>query len=343
MRRIRSLFYPIIIFVLAQLAWVVVIGLWIYRYVMNNMIFNEVGDRISPGLISESANVWALVEGLILMVTVSVAMTLIFRHLTIQLKINKLYDQFIANITHELKSPLGSIQLYLETLNSRPVPRTKQKEFIHIMLKDADRLQNQIDTILDISGLEQKKYAYTFETVTAGPALSRIIEDTAGQLHIPRERLSIHGNPMLPCVIDRKAIQTVFNNLMDNAVKYSEEQPALRINLSSDSGQVKIEVRDQGIGIAHKDQRKLFQKFHRVYRRDIPSVKGTGLGLYWVREIIRAHGGRMSVFSPGRDQGTTFTIRLPVYGASKKRYTNRLLKVTRKRRKREVSHDHEPV
>lgn len=339
MRKIRSLFYPIVIFVFAQLAWVVVIGLWIYRYVTNNMLFNEVGDRIPARLVSESTNVWALVEGLILMVAVSVAMTLIFRHLTIQLKINKLYDQFIANITHELKSPLGSIQLYLETLISRPVPQKKQKEFIHIMLKDTDRLQNRIDAILDISGLEQKKYAYVFETVTAGPALSQLMEETIRQLHIPPERIRIHGSPHCDCVLDRKAMRTVFDNLVDNAVKYSTGPPSLEMNLSSDSRYVLIELTDKGIGLAPGDQRKLFNKFHRIYRRDIPSVKGTGLGLYWVREIIRAHGGKVSVASPGRNRGSTFTIRLPVYGALKKRYTSRLLKATRKRRKREISHD----
>src|SRR4030042_2860652 len=127
MMKKRSIRYPLIIFIVAQLAWFLVVGLWIYRYVINNMIFEQVGENLSPRLISKQANILALVGGLVLMVSVSVAMSLIFRHLTIHLKMNLMYDNFIANVTHALKSPLASIQLYLETLQTRDVPDHKKK------------------------------------------------------------------------------------------------------------------------------------------------------------------------------------------------------------------------
>ena len=121
-------------FVAAQLAWFVMIGLWIYRYVANNMIIRQVSEQLPSQLITTSNSTLTLIGGLILMVSVSVAMSLIFRHLTIQYRITHLYDNFIANVTHELKSPLASIQLYLETLDARHVPQAKKQEFFNTMM-----------------------------------------------------------------------------------------------------------------------------------------------------------------------------------------------------------------
>ena len=332
MNKNRLLFYPVFIFVLAQLAWFLVIGLWIYRYVTNNMIFKQVGEHLSPQLVSQNANVLALIGGLILMVTVSVAMSLIFRHLTIQLKITNMYDNFIANITHELKSPLSSIQLYLETLKTRDVPPAKQHEFLTFMMRDTNRLQNLINSILDISGLEQKKFVYDFQVVTAGPTFQKLMEEAIIQSKLPKESITILGEASYPCVMDLNAMRIVLDNLVDNAIKYSKKIPEILLRLSSTTKHILIEFQDQGIGISPKNQKNVFYKFHRIYRRDIPNVKGTGLGLYWVKEIIKAHGGRIYVQSQGRGRGSTFYIELPIYRTTKKRYINNLLKLTQKRK-----------
>ncbi len=330
MNKNRSLLYPIFIFGIAQLAWFLVVGLWIYRYVINHMIFKQVGENLSPQLISKQDNMLALLGGLALMVSVALAMTLIFRHLTIQFKITSMYEHFIANITHELKSPLASIQLYLETLKMRVVPFTKQQEFLGMMLKDAGRLQNLIDTILEISGLEQKKLAYNFEIVTAGPTFRQLMEDTTTQFKLSSQSITISENAECPCVIDRNAMRIVFNNLMDNAIKYSKTPPEIVLNLSCTAKHALVEFIDHGIGISSKDQKKIFNKFYRIYRRDIPNVKGTGLGLTWVKEIVKAHGGKITVYSEGSGKGTAFLIELPIYRITKKRYINGLLRITKK-------------
>lgn len=339
MKKNRTLFYPIFIFTLAQLAWFLVVGLWIYRYVTSNMIFKQVGEHLSPRLISEKDNVLALVGGLILMVSVSVAMSLIFRHLTIQLRLTHMYDNFIANITHELKSPLSSIQLYLETLQIRNVPKTKQQEFFTRLRKDTDRLQNLINTILDISGLEQKKFVFNYQVLSAGPTFHKLIEEAIAQFKLSKESLIISGKAHCLCVIDQKAMRIVLDNLIDNAIKYSKAPLKISINFSCNSRHVLIEFRDQGIGISPKDQKKIFYRFHRIYRRDIPNVKGTGLGLCWVNEIIKAHGGRIRVHSEGPGRGTTFYIELPIYQTTKKRYINKLLKITQKRKEIQGAED----
>jgi signal transduction histidine kinase len=330
MKKTNSLFYHILIFTLAQLAWLSLLGLWIYWYVSNYFIINIVGERLSPQLISDSTNVFALVSGLILLVVISAGMFLIFIYLTRQVNITRLYDNFIANVTHELKSPLSSIQLHLETLDSRSVPDSKQKEFIALMKTDTDRLNNLINSILDISGLEQKKIAYNYQVYSVDEVLSEIIDEAIEQFNVPKESVIVKGHTGCRCVIDQRALKMVFNNLFDNAIKYSKEPVKINIQMGYNEKYFIVEFSDNGIGIPVRDQKRIFDKFHRIYNPNSPNVKGTGLGLYWVKEIIKYHGGNVSVSSDVQDHGSTFKIELPIYQTSKRRYLNQLLKITQR-------------
>jgi signal transduction histidine kinase len=329
----RSLFKHILIFTLAQVAWLSLLGLWIYWYVSNYIIFNKVGDRISPHIISEGTNNVPLIGGLILLVAVSVGMSIIFRNLNLQLKLTNLYDNFIANVTHELKSPLASIQLHLETMNERKISPDKINEFVNLMMKDTERLNGLINSILEISGLEQKKVAHNFYVYEADSVIRELIDGAVDQFALPKNAIKINGNVKCQCVMDKKALQMVFNNLIDNSIKYTTRPVNIQIELICLSKKFVIEFSDQGIGLSQKSQKKIFEKFHRIYNFKVPSVKGTGLGLYWVKEIIKHHGGCVSVFSEGMEKGSTFRIELPIYKTSKKRYINNLLKITQRRNK----------
>ena len=341
MRKRNSLFYYVLVFTLAQVAWFFLLGLWIYWYVSNYVIMTKVGETISPQLISESSNIFALVNGLILLVVVSVGMSLIFIYLTKQMNITRLYDNFIANITHELKSPLSSIQLYLETMNSRNVPESKNKEFIGIMMKDADRLNKLITSILNISQLEKKHLAYNFQVCKFDFLIRQLIGEAAEQFKLDNISVSIEGKASCRSVVDRSALKIVINNLFDNAIKYSKEPAKLIVNLACNEKFVVVKVSDSGIGISSKDQKDIFQKFLRIYNKNIPNVKGSGLGLYWAREIIKYHGGKMSVHSAGIGKGTTFIIELPIYKTTKRRRGKRLLRITRKTKQQmEASNEH---
>jgi len=309
----RRDYNPILIFILAQVAWLTLVGLWIFWYVSNYIILADFGETVISKFVFNRQNVIALIGGLFLLVTISTGMTLIFGTLYQQIKVTQMYDAFIANVTHELKSPLASIQLYLETMNAREVPDAKRREFINLMIQDADRLNSLISSILEISGLEERKTLLRNEVFPANELVRELVGDAADQYRLPAKAIEIQGTASRHIRADRNAIKTVFNNLIDNAIKYSLNSVHITISLSDTSRHVLIEVTDRGIGIPRHDQKDVFKKFRRLTSPQSPSVKGTGLGLYRVKEIIRQHRGNVSVNSEGLNKGSTFRIRLPVY------------------------------
>ena len=313
MKRMR-LMYPIIVFVLAQLAWFGLLGLWIYWYVTNYILITEVGKQLFPQLVLNTTNIAALVGGLILLVTISTAMSLIFGKLNQQLNVTRMYDQFIANVTHELKSPLASIQLYLETLNSRKVPRQRQIEFMSFMMQDVSRLDTLINSILEITLLEERQSIYNLGTYKAESLIRELIGEALDRFKLPDVAIEIRGKAPCLCRADRNALRVVFNNLIDNAIKYSSEPVRITLSLACTRNRLKMDFKDRGIGISGENQREVFKKFCRIYNPESPSVKGTGLGLYWVNEIIRHHRGSITVSSEGKNRGSTFHIELPARG-----------------------------
>lgn len=332
MKRHRSAFYHISVFVISQLAWLGILGIWIYWYVSNYIIFQKAGQKLSPEIVYNGTKVFPFVGGIVLLVGIAFGMSLIFRNLSVQIRLNKLYDNFISNITHELKSPLSSIQLYLETMNSRQVPAEKQKEFIKMMMKDASRLKTLISSILEISALEQKKIVHDFHNYTIDQLLKDLLNEVKEEFNLPNDSIIIEGTANCECVVDKNAMRIVLNNLTDNAIKYSKNPIHISVKVKTQFTKIIIDFTDNGIGIPSTELKKVFSKFYRVYGDNIPNVKGTGLGLYWVKEIIRGHGGKISASSEGDDMGATFRIELPAYNEFIKKFKKSLL-ANRKQKK----------
>lgn len=318
MKRRHSFAYNLAIFILAQLVWLAVLLLWIYWYVKNNIIFEQVGESISPQIVYDAPRVFPFVGGIVLLTGLSVSLVLIFRHLNIQIKLNAMYDNFIANVTHELKSPLSSIQLYLETLNTRNVPEAKKKEFYELMMRDAERLKNLINSILEVSAMDKKKTQKDFEIYKADETIKEIILESAQQFKLNLAAINFSGNAGCNILINRNSIKTVFDNLVDNSIKYSTRDLQINVLFKQNSKKFEVEFSDNGIGIPHDQIKKIFQRFYRIYESDIPNVKGTGLGLYVVREIIKNHKGKVTASSEGKGKGSKFKIELPVFIEKKK-------------------------
>lgn len=224
------------------------------------------------------------------------------------------HDAFLNAVTHELKTPIASIRLYLETLKSRDVSPEKQREFYDVMLADSDRLLNTVDQVLSASKSGDTKKRYDVEELDLG----KLLEDSAA---IVRTRYNLdpaairisEGSEDVSVVGDAEELQTAFINLLDNAVKYSpdEAKVSVRVKPSTLRNKVDIVVRDNGIGIEPADLKRIFKRFYRVPQGGSKKVKGTGLGLFIVRSIIKKHGGSIRAESKGEGRGSTFVIQLP--------------------------------
>ncbi len=335
MKQGHSFVYHMLIFIFAQLAWLILLGLWIYWYVSNYMLISEIGADFTPRAMSRGHTVLILIGGLMLLLAISAGMSLLFRRLSIQFNLTQLYDNFISNVTHELKSPLATIQLHLETLEKYPLSREQQEKFIAMMLKDSRRLEKLINIILEIPALEKKKIAHDFEVLEVDSLVQDLVRQAREEFKLPEQAIQVFGRASCRCVVDRQAFKVVLDNLIDNSLKYSEDQVHIEIRLFSDSRNFILSYSDRGIGIPASEQKKVFRKFYRVNTPKTPSVKGTGLGLYWVREILKFHHGRIVLYPKNQKNGARFVIKLPVYTESRKRSFKNLLQKTRKKFKTE--------
>jgi signal transduction histidine kinase len=333
LKRPGPTFYHILIFIISQLTWFLLLGLWIYWYVSNYLLLDKMGESVNLESSPDDLNVIALVSGLILLVVLSVGMSWIFVYLTKQLNVTKLYDNFISNVTHELKSPLSSIQMYVETLRQRDVPDSKKSEFLEMMQRDTERLGDLINSILYLSSLENQKLSRTvqrdYNVYDVDSLIHSIVTEVRTEFKLDDRTLELNGKAKCEGVADRDWLKVVLSNLIDNAIKYSTEKPKITVFVRKGIKYFHIDVKDNGMGIQPRDQKKIFNKFQRIYNPQSPNVKGTGLGLYWVKEIIKHHGGRINVESKGTDQGSTFKITLPIYKTSRQRFINKLLKHSR--------------
>jgi len=315
----------IVIFVLIQLSWLAVLGLWIARYVSNHMTLKEIDQRYAIH-ISSGENIAILVIGLTLIVISTIGMWVLFRYLNFHFHQTRLYDNFIASITHELKTPLASIRIYLETLNSyRDISEKELREFIDKMSVETTRLHKMINSILEAGRLENRRTPHNCQLVDANDTLLRIWEDLRNQYHLTEHQLRITGNSVSRAVFDINKIRLMFDNLMDNSIKYTVNEPNIEIRLSDSDKYISIRYRDHGQGVSPSQLRKIFKKFHRAYDPNHPDVKGTGLGLYLVKGIINFHGGRIKAGIPKNKIGLQFHIKIPRYPHCKKRYLEKLL------------------
>jgi len=222
------------------------------------------------------------------------------------------HDSFINAVTHELKTPIASIRLYLETLQSRELNEEQRKRFYSIMLQDSDRLINTVDQVLRAGRLGQKG-AKNFQRVD----LAEIARDctTLAQVrhHLADNVIQFHNYVVSAPFVqgDPEELRSAINNLLDNAVKYSPGNIAIGVELIDEAGDLLVRVNDQGVGIPQRELTRIFRRFYRVNEKLLQRVKGTGLGLFIVRNVAERHGGSAYASSEGEGRGATVTLRLP--------------------------------
>ena len=253
-----------------------------------------------------------LVLGVIsLLLTGGIVMT--HRNISREMALARLKSDFVSNVSHELRTPLSLIRLYAETLEmGRLKSSEKYQEYYSIIRKESERLTALINNILDFSRIEAGRKEYDFRQTDMRELVHNTLESYRYQIEqsgFAFEEKIAEDVPALN--VDREAMARSLLNLVNNALKYSQDQKYIGVNLFRDNGSVKLEVVDHGIGIPQTEQQKIFDKFYRVGDPLVHNTKGSGLGLSLVRHIVQAHGGEVVVDSvPGR--GSKFTINLPV-------------------------------
>jgi signal transduction histidine kinase len=230
-----------------------------------------------------------------------------------EMALARLKSDFVSNVSHELRTPLALIRLYAETLElGRITTQDKKQQYYRIIRKESERLSALINNILDFSRIEAGRKEYEFRETDIAELVRNTLDSYRYQIEQQGFEFEESIDSNLPSVpVDREAIARALVNLVNNALKYSSEEKFLGVKLYRDNGVVKLEVADHGIGIARRDQSKIFEKFYRAGDPLVHNTKGSGLGLSLVRHITQAHGGDVAVEStPGK--GSKFIMSLPL-------------------------------
>jgi two-component system sensor histidine kinase SenX3 len=230
-----------------------------------------------------------------------------------EIRRNEQHDSFINAVTHELKTPIASIRLHLQTLERRKLDESQRQTFYRLMLEDSDRLMNTVEQVLKAGRAGARKGEHI--ALDFAQLVERCVENARTSHHLRPDALryetnlngkgsNVRGDP--------GDLRTAVSNILDNAVKYSGTRVDISVRLEehAQDGLV-LKVQDRGVGIPPGELKTIFKRFYRVPNRTLPQVRGTGLGLFLVRTIAKRHGGRVSAHSAGQGKGTTVIFELP--------------------------------
>ena len=253
--------------------------------------------------------------GVLLLLAIIAGVVLNTLFLVREIRRNEQHDTFINAVTHELKTPVASIRLYLETLQSHPVEEAKRQEFYRTMLQDSDRLLITIEQVLRTGRVGPSRRKLNVSSIDLGALVEGCIDRASKLYRVPTGGIRYQRDETAPPVKimgDFEEVQAAVSNLIDNAVKYSGPKVDVTVKTPPvEYGFATLRVTDQGPGIPPAELKRIFKRFYRVPGQLATRVKGTGLGLYIVRAVARRHHGRVWAESEGLGKGSTFVLQLP--------------------------------
>lgn len=266
-------------------------------------------------IILNATEIALLVFGIIFFLLIITGLVLNTTFLIREIRRNEQHDAFINAVTHELKTPLASIRLYLETLKKRDLAEDKRQEFYDVMLADSERLLQTVEQVLRAGQSGQRHRKLNFRKVDVAELAGDCVNLTRVRHNLDADSVkfkeSLNGErPQVKA--DAEELRVAISNLLDNAVKYSVKGVQISVEVATiDTKKVAVRIDDKGIGIPAAQLKRIFKRFYRVPGRVIARIKGTGLGLFIVRSIVARHGGKVFAESEGPGQGSRFTIELP--------------------------------
>ncbi len=314
MNRSPWFLHPILIFTFSISALGLSLFLYIHWYIEASEGLQVLIEKfnLDPGQVL-APETWLVILTLsILVAIILVGIFIIFVYNQKALRLNRLQRNFIDSFTHELKTPVTSLKLFLETLTLHDLPRADQLKYLGYMLLDIERLTHTINRILTLARIESKSYIEAFDLLDLVRVTAEFVE---GNRHLFRgSDIQIHnpGGGPLPHPVNRPLFEMLLMNLITNAVTYNESpRPRIDIFFERKGSQTAVRFEDNGIGLEKGEAKKIFRKFYQIGRPDNMTAKGSGLGLNLVQTIARLHKGRMLAESPGSGRGAAFTLILP--------------------------------
>jgi two-component system phosphate regulon sensor histidine kinase PhoR len=315
MKTTKWFLHPFVILIFSIIALGASLFLYIYWYLQFSVSLQNLAERFNfdPRQVIDLRNwvvflVLSLLVGVILM-----GISIIFVYNVKTFQLYRLQNNFINNFTHELKTPVTSLKLYLETFRKYDLSREKRIKYLDYMINDVNRLTDNIDRILNLARIESKSLGTKFVRVDVIAFILKFMENNRHRF--PHCDIQVVETPhhAFYCDIDTALFEMLLMNLMTNAVKYNTaEVPQITISFERKNRYISIRFEDNGIGIEKAEVKKIFKKFYQVGSSDNMSAKGSGLGLYLVDHIMRFHKGRITATSGGRLKGSVFTVSLPI-------------------------------
>ena len=284
-------------------------ALWIFP---NYQIGISLVGQTIEDLVQQRAFTNILLIGLLTIVLI-LGVWIVYRNIKKEVELAQIKSEFVSNVSHELRTPLSLISMFSETLEmDRIKSEEKKKEYYSIISQEANRLTKIVNSILNFSKMEAGKRQYNFVESYLNDAAENVYRSYKFHLEQKGFLFNITKDESIPIIkIDEEAISEAIVNLVDNAVKYSDNKKEIIIRTGQENNFAFVEVEDKGIGIPEKDQKKVFEKFFRVSSGNVHNVKGSGIGLSIVKYIIDAHKGRIELFSEV-NKGSKFKLLLPL-------------------------------
>jgi signal transduction histidine kinase len=316
MTQSKWFFHPILIFVYSILALALSLFLYIYWYVKVSSGLTELVEKFDlPHDKVFAMETWVVILMLsLLMGIILLGIIIIFVYHQKTFQLYRLQNNFINNYTHELKTPVTSIQLYLETFLNHQLSVKDQKKYIQYMLLDVTRLSEHINNILNISRFESQTTIHDVEPVNLIEFIEQFITNNKHSLTKIHITFDCPIQSPLYFKMNISLFEMLIRNMINNAIIYNDSpEPKIIIRLKVVHYKIILSFEDNGIGIEKKYRKKIFRKFYQIGQADDRSAKGSGLGLYMVYSITKMHGGKIKIFDPGEHKGSVFQLTFPFY------------------------------
>lgn len=314
MKRGSLFFHPISIFIFSTVALVLSLFLYIYWYVEVSKGLEALVRRLNLEPVQVLApQTWVVVLVLSMLVgIILMGIFTIFVYNQKTLQLFRLQHNFINNFTHELKTPVTSLKLFLETFLRYDLARADQEKYIHYMLSDVGRLSDNINRILNLARLESKSYQADFRITDLVQSITDLCKTHAPLFEGCEIRIHPPSTGSWQHPVDRELFEMLVMNLLTNAVKYNNsDRPRIDIRFHEGPRNFHMRFEDNGIGISKGEARKIFRRFYQAGRPGRTLAKGSGLGLSLVQSIARLHKGRVEAKSRAEGGGSVFTLILP--------------------------------